>query len=140
MSGKRDIFISISLCFRKVKVRVNPGSTPTDSVHRNVLPILHESVAKKDTVKTLALTIGSAIIIAFDQSKNATTVALVNSLTSESTKVSPGVLQDVTMATTAVSLLRKTVSSVSDLEKNTRSLVLENMKDLIAFSKVCAVL
>ena len=127
----------LSVHIRKVKVRVNPSSTPTDFIHQNVLPILQESVAKRDTVKTLALALGSAILITFDQSNNATTVALVNTLTGESTKVVPGVLQDVTMATTAVTLLRRTVSSVLDLEQNTRSLVLENMKDLIAFSEVC---
>ena len=119
-----------------MKVRVNPSSTPTDFIHQNVLPILHESVAKRDTVKTLALALGSAIFITFDQSNNATTVALVNTLTGESTKVAPGVLQDVTMATTAVTLLRRTVSSVSDLDQNIRSRVLENMRDLITFSEV----
>ena len=125
----------IFLCIRKVKVRVNPASSPTDAIYRSIVPILQESVAKRDTVKTLSLILGSAIFISFDQSKNATTVAIVNTLTGDLTKVTPGVLQDVTMSTTAVTLLRETVS-VSELKRGTRTLVLENMKGLIAFSEV----
>lgn len=99
------------------------------------MPTLHESVSKRDTIKTLALALGSAIFLSFDQSKNATTVALVNTLVVELTKVAPGILQDVTMTTAALTLLRGTVSA-SELDSKTRVLILGKLKELIAFSEV----